>query len=177
MIPSHIATTTFVTLWPATPSPFHLKSNSLCPFSTLRLYSYLVLLLFICQAAAYDPVIYISTAVNYWYDYRNDAEAKYGPISEWDVSQATSGIYAFMTRADFNEDISNWDTSSFTSMKSMFSSASSFNQNIGKWDVSKVTDMDYMFSSDDYWYGNARSQVRSAFNNDISGYHYNSLKR
>ena len=89
--------------------------------------------------------------------------AKYGRISQWDVSAVTnmSGlfqnlngfneplglwIYMFDGAVAFNQPIGSWDTSMVTSMHSMFSGAANFDQAIGSWDTSAVTDMSYMFS-------------------------------
>ena len=48
------------------------------------------------------------------------AEAKYGPIKNWDVSFITDMSYLFHDLGDFNADISSWNTSGVTSMYGMF---------------------------------------------------------
>ena len=50
----------------------------------------------------------------------NAAEAKYGPINNWDVSGITDMSYLFKDLGNFNADISRWDTSGVTSMSGMF---------------------------------------------------------
>lgn len=69
----------------------------------------------------------------------------YGPISEWDVSNAKDMNEAF-AETNFNENIGRWDVSNVTYMNIMFTE-SSFNQPIGQWDVSNLKIADRMFSS------------------------------
>ena len=85
------------------------------------------------------------TAVNLWFDNQAEANATYGHISNWNVSQVTDMSRAFQNRAHFNEDIGNWDTSAVINMTKMFNGASAFNQNIGGWNTSAVTSMNQMF--------------------------------
>lgn len=87
----------------------------------------------------------IRTAVKEWLDNSNEAESKYGHISNWDVSNVTDMNEMFFDADSFNQDIGKWDVSNVTDMSSMFSKAKSFNQDIGKWDVSNVTNMCKMF--------------------------------
>ena len=48
------------------------------------------------------------------------AERKYGPIADFDVSGITDMKGLFQGLGNINEDISSWDTSSVTTMKYMF---------------------------------------------------------
>ena len=96
----------------------------------------------------------IRQAVIDWIEDPTTAEATYGHISDWDVSNVTNMTRVFGTDqatpsvdyASFNEDISSWDVSNVTNMTLMFAQASSFNQPIGDWDVSNVVSMAYMFA-------------------------------
>lgn len=76
-------------------------------------------------------------------DFRHSpkAEAEYGPVTEWDVSEVTCFQQLFEYCAKFNEDISGWQTGKVTSMHCMFYGAAAFNQPIGRWEVGKVTTM------------------------------------
>jgi surface protein len=85
------------------------------------------------------------TAVNLWFDNQAEANATYGHISDWNVSQVTDMSEAFKDRTTFDEDISAWDTSSVTNMEKIFYKAAAFNQPIGAWDVSSVGRMVDMF--------------------------------
>ena len=98
----------------------------------------------------------IRQAVSDWVSAPAFAEATYGAISTWDVSQVTDMSQLFEDKTTFNDDISNWDVSNVTNMSNMFDTASSFNQDIGAWDVSNVTTMSAMFWEAKY------------FNQDIS---------
>jgi len=77
---------------------------------------------------------------------RTQAEAKYGKISNWDVSDVTNMKELFSGKKSFNSDISRWDVSNVTNMEHMFYGALAFNQPIGGWDVLNVTNMAGMFS-------------------------------
>jgi len=90
----------------------------------------------------------IQTAVAEWVANPTTAEAKYGHISNWDVSQVTNMNLLFSLNngnGQFNEDISNWDTSNVTDMTYMFLNNTQFNQSIGNWNTSKVVKMMAMF--------------------------------
>ena len=90
----------------------------------------------------------IQTAVAEWVANPTTAEAKYGHISNWDVSQVTNMKLLFSANngnGQFNEDISNWDTSNVTDMTYMFLNNTQFNQSIGNWNTSKVVKMMAMF--------------------------------
>lgn len=76
---------------------------------------------------------------------RAQAEAKYGNISNWDVSWVTNMKELFSGKESFNSDISRWDVSNVTNMKHMFYDAHAFNQPIDGWNVSNVTNMESMF--------------------------------
>ena len=65
----------------------------------------------------------IKDAASIWCRNREEAERKYGHISDWDVSAVTNMEKLFNYAHAFNEDIGGWDVSSVTSMDGMFSSA------------------------------------------------------
>ena len=90
----------------------------------------------ITQANIYD-------AVWMWEGDSTLAEAIYGHISNWDVSNVTSMV-ALFSNSSINPEISNWDVSNVTEMTGMFS-VSQFNKNISNWDVGNVVNMDLMF--------------------------------
>jgi surface protein len=107
-----------------------------------------------------------ASAIKLWFTDEDAAFAKYGHISNWNVSDVKVMDYAFIksgtanslgATASFNEDISQWDVSGVTDMYEMFYT-SSFNRDISNWDVSSVTDMRRMFTS------------ASSFNQDLSGW-------
>ena len=100
----------------------------------------------------------LQTAVDLYYQDKNNAISQYGEINTWDVSNVSDMSYLFDDKYGFNGDISNWDTSNVTNMKKMFDEAELFNQDISNWDTSKVTDMSYMFYQ------------ANSFNQDISGW-------
>jgi surface protein len=87
----------------------------------------------------------IRVAVDLWCSNRDEAEERYGHISDWVVSSVTDMSKLFESKSKFNDDITRWDVSNVTDMHRMFEYASAFNQPIGNWDVSKVTDMSLMF--------------------------------
>ena len=89
-----------------------------------------------------------------WIQDPRSAEAKFGPLADWDVSRVTdmSGYYDSDTNtadgflpSTFNGDVSNWDVSQVTDMNHMFCRADSFAGDVSNWDVSRVTDMNSMF--------------------------------
>ena len=51
-----------------------------------------------------------------WFAGTGDVEAKYGNISDWDVSHITNFNYLFYNMNTGNPDISKWDTGAVTSM-------------------------------------------------------------
>ena len=87
----------------------------------------------------------IRDAVKLWCSDPAAAEAKYGHISQWDVSHVTDMSMVFKNAHNFNMPLGRWDVSNVTNMYGMFSGAVSFNQPIGNWDVSNVTNMRDMF--------------------------------
>jgi hypothetical protein len=87
-----------------------------------------------------------------------NAEAEYGPVAGWDVSEVTDFSGLFDGYEKFNVDISGWDVSGAEGMRCMFAGAAAFNQPIGGWSVGAVTNMNEMFSSDG----------ASAFDQDLS---------
>ena len=105
----------------------------------------------------------IRQAISEWISTPTFAEATYGNISDWDVSQVTDMSSLFQDSSDFNQDISSWDVSSVTNMSWMFLNATSFNQDISSWDVSSVTQMSYMFEN------------ATSFNQDISSWDVSSV--
>jgi surface protein len=105
----------------------------------------------------------IQTAVNEWVADPTAAEATYGHIKDWDVSNVTDMSSLFEGKSTFNDDISGWDVSSVTNMSGMFNGANNFNQDIGGWDVSSLTNMDSMF-----W-------LATNFNQDIGSWDVSSV--
>ena len=87
----------------------------------------------------------LRTAVKKWLKDETKAEAKYGHISNWDVSNVTDMSNMFKEATSFNQPIGNWDVSKVTNMEGMFFFAKSFNHTLNDWDVSKVTNMGKMF--------------------------------
>ena len=61
------------------------------------------------------------------------AEAKYGPVGLWDLSEVTDMVGLFMDCRNFNEDISAWDLRRPEDLRFTFAEASSFNQPLGAW--------------------------------------------
>ena len=82
----------------------------------------------------------IQTAVDAWIANPTTAEAIYGHISSWDVSQVTDMINLFYGTT-FNEDISGWDVSNVSAMNGMFRNTTSFNQPLNNWNVSSATSL------------------------------------
>ena len=74
-----------------------------------------------------------------------EAEATYGHISEWDVSDVTDMNRLFQYLRSFNEDISQWKVHNVTNMSRMFFAAHSFNQDLSNWQVGNVIKMGGMF--------------------------------
>ncbi|GMI10335.1 hypothetical protein TrLO_g9866 [Triparma laevis f. longispina] len=95
----------------------------------------------------------LKAAAKEWCTDEQTAQAKYGHISEWDVSKVTSmkrlfnaGILGVGEAAKwFNADLSRWDVSNVTAMELMFCGAGFFNCNLSSWNVEKVTTMQQMF--------------------------------
>jgi surface protein len=87
----------------------------------------------------------IQTAASAWLSNPTQAEATYGNISDWDVSNVTIMDSLFQGASTFNEPIGDWDVSNVTSMFQMFANATAFNQDLSDWDVSNVTNTGYMF--------------------------------
>ena len=87
----------------------------------------------------------LRTAVREWLEDESIAEAKYGHISNWDVSNVTDMSNMFKEATSFNQPIGNWDVSQVTDMSGMFGgsydSPQIFNQPLNNWDVSKVTNI------------------------------------
>ena len=89
-----------------------------------------------------------------WHEDREAAFARYGPMSDWDVSDITSmnrlfGGYdgGWRHRPHFNEDLSRWNVSRVTDMLETFYGATAFTgAGIGCWDVSSVTNMSFMLT-------------------------------
>ena len=80
-------------------------------------------------------------------DFRHSpkAEAEYGPVGLWDLSEVTHMNGLFCDCKNFNEDISAWDVRQAEDLSLMFYRASSFNQPLGAWAVRPGADLDYMF--------------------------------
>jgi len=85
------------------------------------------------------------TAVNLWCSNQAEANATYGHMSDWNVSQVTNMSYAFENRSDFNDDISAWDVTSVVNAVGMFKGANLFNQNISTWDTHSMANIAGMF--------------------------------
>ena len=123
-------------------------------------------------------------AVNEWLMDSVTAEATYGHISNWNVSNVDDISFLFegtlfnspignwdvsnvqwmewtFANSPFNQDISNWDVGNVELMTAMFES-SAFNQNIGNWDVGNVVGMEWMFAN-------------SPFNQDIGNWDVSSV--
>ena len=62
----------------------------------------------------------LRTAVGEYNTDVNAAEAKSGPVINWDVSGITDMSFLFKDLGNFNADISSWDTSGVTTMQGMF---------------------------------------------------------
>ena len=73
----------------------------------------------------------IRQAVNLLYKNPVEAEARYGNISNWDVSNVTDMSNLFKNMSRFNQPIGAWDVSNVTNMSGMFLFAFNFNQPIG----------------------------------------------
>ena len=86
-----------------------------------------------------------------WHEDMELALAKYGHMSDWDVSDITSMRTLFggngRYRPHFNEDLSRWNVSCVTDMEDVFFGAKAFTgAGIGCWDVSSVTNMSCMLN-------------------------------
>ena len=92
--------------------------------------------------------------------------AKYGHISEWNVSQVHSMDALFGTLPvnveQFNADLSKWRTTKLHSMEKMFQNCEAFNSKLTNFDTSKVTSMANSF------------QGAHTFNQDLS--HFDTSK-
>jgi surface protein len=130
----------------------------------------------------------IYQAVDLWLSNEYLADAVYGHISDWDVSNVTDMKYLFSDSDSFNDDISSWDVSSVTDMGNMFQNTPSFNGDLSSWDVSSVTDMVRMFKGAISFNGNISSwdvsnvtrielmfYYASSFNGDISSWDVSSV--
>ena len=67
----------------------------------------------------FEPLndININTAIQLWFQAKEDAEILYGLINYWDTRNVTNMEKLFFEKTNFNEDISGWTTSSVTSME------------------------------------------------------------
>ena len=74
------------------------------------------------------------------------AEAKYGPVSAWDVSAVTDMEDLFRNCAAFNQPLGAWRVDRVTNMAGMFAGAAAFDQPLGAWKVDQVTNMGGMFA-------------------------------
>lgn len=94
--------------------------------------------------------------VREWCADKVGAEAKYGPISGWDVSRITSMRYFFGRslktnetedewNKDFDEDLSAWNVENVLDMTRMFALAKSFDGNLTGWNITRVNSMEGMF--------------------------------
>ena len=97
----------------------------------------------------------IHAAAKAWLENWEEAETRYGPIKEWDVSQVTNMKELFRVTKDnedaaenFNgvkADLSKWDTSNVTNMFRMFQNCRAFDGDLSKWQTGNVTNMGQMF--------------------------------
>ena len=88
----------------------------------------------------------IQKAVDDWFDGDREAViAKYGDISEWDVSEVETMQGLFKNRTSVPS-LAKWDVSRVSNMVSMFED-SDFNEDVRHWDVRKVTDFSSMFKN------------------------------
>ena len=85
----------------------------------------------------------IKQAVDDWYTDQLATAAKYGHISEWDVSVVTDMTALFEGKQDIPS-LAKWDTGNVKIMNSMFKDTN-FNEDIRHWDIRKVTDFSDMF--------------------------------
>ena len=88
----------------------------------------------------------LNKAVDMWCNKRKQAKTKYGPISNWNVSNIDDMSDLFYMKKYFNDDISRWDVSNVKNMDNMFSFASRFNQSLNDWKVHNVETMIGMFA-------------------------------
>ena len=112
----------------------------------------------------------LQTAVTLWFADRAAAEATYGPISTWVVTNAGSGAFP-AGHALFNKDehpsrvmnptwnmdsphfdsqcdLSGWDVSGWTRLMWMFNFQPDFNQDLSGWDVRNVRGSEPFFGHD-----------------------------
>ena len=71
----------------------------------------------------------LKEAAKEWVNDKENAQAKYGHISDWDVCEVTDIQALFKDAADFNEDLSRWDVGAVTNMENIIDNASSMPQN------------------------------------------------
>ncbi len=107
-------------------------------------------------------------ALEEYVDDQAAAEAKYGPIEQWNVTGVTNMKDAFnydedFDIEDFNKNLNAWDVSNVTNMEGVFAYQEYYNQPLDNWDVSSVTQMRYMFNG------------AKSFNQDISGWDVSSV--
>ena len=88
----------------------------------------------------------LDKAVKLWLEDKTCAEAYYGHIKTWNVSEVKDMRRLFAS-TEFHDDISGWDVSSVEDMSEMFYFAEKFNHDVGKWagKVRNVKDMTKMF--------------------------------
>ena len=72
------------------------------------------------------------------------AEAKYGPVSAWDVSAVTNMQELFEGCEAFDQPLGAWKVDQVTDMNGMFVGAAAFDQPLGAWKVDQVTNMSCM---------------------------------
>jgi hypothetical protein len=97
----------------------------------------------------FHSTLSLRQAVNLWCSKRFEAEAKWGHISQWNVSDIIDMSNLFEDKVDFNDDISDWDVRNVTDMSNMFSGAVNFNQSLFKWKISAETNRENMFAGAD----------------------------
>lgn len=87
----------------------------------------------------------IRTAVNLWFDDKEECIKRYGHISEWNVTNVTDMKALFKFKITFDEDIRKWDVSNVKTMESMFEGCKYFNKPLENWNISNVKNMSRMF--------------------------------
>ncbi len=98
----------------------------------------------------------IQAAAQLWATDRSSANATYGTVETWDVSEVTSlenvwcgydGRCGQELELDamrkFTGDLSTWNVAEVTNMRGTFWAARSFNGDLSTWNVAKVTTMEW----------------------------------
>jgi surface protein len=121
----------------------------------------------VCNAAVYEieADAGLQGKVDEWLLNKQEALAKYGPIGEWDTSNASSLSNLFGDAHMFDEDLSAWDVSQVRNMADLFRNNFQFTSDLSAWDLSRVTTTQRMFA------GNSR------FTSDLSRWDVSAVER